>query len=260
MMSLVFIGEVVCVSLVFLLFGIRQIMQSAVFHTVDTVSLGEFFTYCLIMVISFLGSYRVYYWVALAQIEKRKENTNMHKQQKEFYFEENGIDRFFTFSSIWIFIYSGIFYLMFALVLLKVKNSQQFLNVVSSGIWLFMAHCALWSAWPTTIAPSLITLKKQHYGTTVASGEQPIMPSFAMGFVKLVQKYDGQNTNAIPSAHCSLATMLMWILWKQLCYGNWVIIIPAIVAISCMKVKQHVFWDTILGSLFGTFMYHLLWW
>lgn len=203
----------------------------------------------MMMVMTFLGGYRLYYWVAQGQIRRRLER-GVHA--KEFFFHETVVDQWLGFSASWVYVYSLMFYGLFGLILLGVRSQADMFGVLARGLTLAIAHLVFWLFVPTTVPQSLIFLKEKHRQTA-----EP--PSIAVVLLRLVQTYDGQNCESIPSMHCSLACFLSLVLYfEQNRTHPITLCIPLLVAISCIKTKQHVFWDCVTGIVVALAMYPLL--
>lgn len=216
-------------------------------------SLSHFMQCSLLMVMTFLGVYRFYFWVAQAQWQKE---VTMEAHRTSWSCPETWIDWWLGFSAPWVFVYSFAFYFAFALVLVEVRNRDEMMGLLFRGCILVLIHCLFWMVFPTTIPSKLISLKEEHR-SQIQSRTKPI--DFSLMCLNMVQGLDGQNTNAVPSLHCSLASFLAMILYFEYSFSGWIwLALNILIPISCIKTKQHMFGDCCIGMVVAFVLYIVL--
>lgn len=192
------------------------------------------------IVICFLGNFQIYRWVADRQIRKRNEIPNF----REYAWPVGIVDKCIPFHPAWVYVYGLLFFVLYGLVILLITNDRIFLQSLVGGCFVLLVQAALWILIPTTIPYALRQLKKTNKGKRLGSE-----------FLDLVQGMDGQNTNAIPSQHCSLSTHLACTLYFYTSLPPLLLVlIPILIAVSCVGTKQHVFLDTVCGIALGFFI------
>lgn len=219
----------------------------------DSMSFSHFLHCSFMMVVTFLGAYRFYYWVAQDQwVRKNTSSTPF----RAWCAPTTWVDWYLRFSSPWVYIYSFVFYLLVGLILVVVRTREEMMDVLVRATWMALAHCMLWMFVPTTIPQSLIDLKEQHREKLIA-GTHP--RSFSLMCLSKIQEYDGQNTNAVPSLHCAIATFcaLLFYCEYEFKLPN-ALLLVFLVAFSCIKTKQHLFLDCCAGIATGSFLYVIL--
>ena len=199
----------------------------------------------------------------------------------EFAFQEDRMDQLIRFDARWVFVYSLLYYSLFVSGAFYARDDADFCTFLVGVILLISAHAALWLYFPTTLPLSLRVQKEALL--SIETGNRHMRSTSAEHFLRLIQRTDGQNTNTIPSMHCSVAAHICWFLYYTFASSTlalqsgepvdkpagavvqipdnkltaFLAAVPVIVAFSCVATKQHAFWDTVCGLLFGSIVFWL---
>lgn len=203
-------------------------------HTEMTVL--DFFSSFIVAMTTTYGSYGLYNQAAVYVRGK-------FKPHERFYFGETWIDLALEFDATWVWVYSFAYYFVMVMCLVLSPSTTIFFRRVFQGLVTKLILVAIWrNCPPTTIPPQYIDLKE--------TSKQVTSKSWSLMFLLAVQGVDGQSVNSIPSGHCALMVVaisqLMSNLGLPIC-----VITHILLMVSCLKTKQHVFLDTVLGTMLG---------
>jgi len=205
----------------------------------NSLGLSLYDTYKLLSVIGIgiVGGYQLYFWI--------QRYTQKHKKAIIL---ETFIDKFIPFVPEMIIVYSPLYYVTFALVIVTISDYKQLTDYIFAALVLLTLQVLCFYSCPTTVPDSyrlFLDNNEEKYN------RKNIFSQYTIRLLKYVQTFDEMH-NACPSAHCSFAVLLSFMLIDKLYYFS--IMFPIMIAMSCLLTKQHVIVDTFFGFALGYFV------
>jgi len=142
-----------------------------------------------------------------------------------------------TIDARWVWICSGLYYPVTALMILTIHSLEHYIYIVLSYIVLVAAQAAAFLAFPVAVPRKW---REGLNGKTISER-----------FLLFVQKYDGVS-NCFPSMHVSTATLTALHTWNNYPpIGWWVFLFPGLISLSALFTKQHYIVDLPAGAALG---------
>lgn len=188
------------------------------FNPKTPLQLRDYYIMCLLLIFLVTGGYQLYFWSQKAYIGQVSE------------IQETWLD---TIIPKWIpavYVYNFLYYIGFGLVVVSFTSYAQFVHAIVAGIGLLLTHVILFVLFPTKLPD------------TSRSQDTPNK------YLQLTQKYDSLH-NAFPSAHVSIS-ILVYFLVRGV-FGEWALLFPILITLSCLLTKQHYVIDCLGGALLG---------
>jgi len=194
----------------------------------------DFLVYVSQTVIMIVGIYQFYFWPQKNRLRPARE------------FKETRIDRMFGLKPAWVYIYSGLYYPVIALIIYTAQDMRHFNYMALSYVILMIMQLAFFIYFPVVTPLKWRKLPEQNRLSTK--------------LLRLVQRID-QRSNCFPSMHVSVATLTS----LHLLYGIpqlalWVWLFPLLIALSALYTKQHYFYDIFPGVVLGWFAFKIFLW
>ena len=184
-------------------------------------SLREYLVFTSLVAVVVTGCYQMFFWV----------------QRNNYYFRtrcfELPLDRYIPFWPCWVWIYSFLYYIAIGFVVASIQSIVEGVYQIFGAIILLLSQVTCFLLLPSTVP---------------AEYRQYEVNSISTRFLKFVQGKDN-GRNCMPSMHCSVATYVSMILYPSI--GNTAFVFVALIAISCLLVKQHQIADIFPGVLLG---------
>lgn len=178
----------------------------------------------IISIVLIIGAYQFYFWCQRQFIRPRK---GLH----------TFIDSWFGYHSIWVWIYSGLYYPVIILTTLTITDMRHFVYTAFSYFILLAVQIAFFLFFPVE---SPIQWRKLVSNNNLSDR-----------FLNLVLKFDA-DSNCFPSMHVSVAMLTaLHIMNNKPEIGLWVMLFPVLIALSSLYTKRHYFLDIIPGALLG---------
>lgn len=187
----------------------------------------EYFELTILIAILILGGYQIFFWV----------------QRHNSYFKTRvlkiSLDDYIPFWPSWVWIYSFLYYVAIGYVLISVDSVEQAVTYIFGGIMLLLIQSLFFLFIPTVVPQNEWRTYTVH--------------SLSTRYLKFIQTLDN-GRNCFPSMHCSLATYIGLILLPTI--GAWAYLFIALIAVSCLLVKQHQILDIPPGIIVGWLIFH----
>ncbi|MCY7296268.1 phosphatase PAP2 family protein [Alteromonas sp. a30] len=158
-------------------------------------------------------------------------------------------DEKIPFRPRWVWVYSFFYYPFIASIVLTVNDLKQFCYVVLNFLILLLCQLTIAYFFPVKTPP--------HWREYDSKG------SLSKRFLSLVHHFD-KGGNCFPSMHVATSVLTaLHIIYNV--YGSfvidgvWVLVMPALIAVSAIYTKQHYLIDIPAGALLGwlVFVLHL---
>jgi hypothetical protein len=215
---------IVCVSIVPYLF---YLIRDKVPYPVKTnLKLFDYYVISILLVYLVIGVYQQYFWTKDNKI--RKEIVIPHTPI------DNMLHQIFGIDDSWTYIYNFIYYFIFGLVIISVKDYKHFAILILGGIALMTGLSIIWYLFPNVVE-SRMTPKNY--------------------FLQKTQAIDDNRNNACPSAHVVFA-MYSFYLLRNVIGTVPASLFPILISISCFATTQHVSTDIILGLTYCVLFYN----
>ena len=190
----------------------------------STLKLTDYYILCTLLVYLVTGVYQQYFW------------TKKNKIKKEVKVPKIFLDNWISKNSDWVYVYNFVYYLIFGLVIISVKNYKHFAVLMMGSIALMTGLSVIWYLLPNVVDTRIDT---DNY------------------YLKKVQAIDTNTNNAAPSAHVVLSVYSYYIL-RNVIGEIPALCIPIIVSTSCLKTSQHHCIDVVSGVIFTVAFYNLI--
>jgi hypothetical protein len=194
----------------------------------SNLKLHDYYIIIILLVYLVIGVYQQYFW------------TKNNKLRKEKIIPKTKIDEYFYDiigeNDNWVYIYNFIYYFIFGLVIISIRDYKHFAIIVIGGIMMLTGLSIIWYLFPNDIHSRMKTDKY---------------------FLKKTQIIDTDGNNASPSAHVVFAMYSFYLLKNIIGYIP-ALIIPILISISCMATTQHVSSDIILGIIYSILFYNFI--
>lgn len=184
-------------------------------------SLDEYLVFTSLVAIVVTGCYQLFFWV----------------QRNNYFFKSRcfvlPLDRYIPFWPSWVWIYSFLYYIAIGFVVASIQSIVEGVYLIFGAIVLLLAQVTCFLLVPSTVPTGY---------------RQYEVNSRSTRFLKFVQGKDN-GRNCMPSMHCSVAMYVSLILYPSI--GDAAFVFVALIAISCLFVKQHQIADIFPGILLG---------
>jgi len=194
----------------------------------SSLTLEDYYIILILLVYLIIGAYQQYFWT---KKNKLREEKIIPKTILDDY-----IYNILGENDKWVYIYNFIYYFIFGLVIISVRNYKHFAILFIGGLMLMTGLSIIWYLFPNDVESRM---KTDTY------------------FLKKTQLIDEEGNNACPSAHVVFAMYSFYLLKNVIGYF-WALLIPILISISCMATTQHVSTDIILGVLYSIIFYNLI--
>ena len=223
--DLVIILVAVVIIIPYVFFNIRSYVP---YPVKSNLKLQDYYILIILLVYLVIGVYQQYFW------------TKKNKLRKEKIIPKTKIDKIFYSifgeNDSWIYIYNFIYYFIFGLIVISIRDYKHFAIIVIGGIIMMTGLSIIWYLFPNYVSSRMKTNKY---------------------FLKKTQVIDREGNNACPSAHVAFAMYSFYLLKNIIGYIP-AIVIPILISISCMTTTQHVFTDIILGVIYSILVYNFI--
>lgn len=191
-------------------------------------TLQDYYIIIILLVYLVIGGYQQYFWTKKNKL--RDEKIIPKTQLDEF------VHSIFGVNDSWVYIYNFIYYIIFGLVIVSVRNYKHFAIIFIGGMMMMTGLSTIWYLFPNDVESRMKTDKY---------------------FLQKTQLIDKDGNNACPSAHVVFAMYSFYLLKNVIGYMA-AIMIPILISISCMVTTQHVSTDIIFGVLYSILFYNLI--
>ena len=120
----------------YIFFKIRNLVP---FPVESTLKLTDYYIIIILLTYLVIGGYQQYFW------------TKKNKIKKEVIIPKTLFDNFFTEDSNWVYIYNYIYYLIFGLTVISLKNYKHFAILTLGGFTLLSGLSIIWFFFPNII-------------------------------------------------------------------------------------------------------------
>lgn len=190
----------------------------------SNLKMSDYYIICIILTYLVIGGYQQYFW------------TKNNKLRNPFVIQKTFIDDMITKNDVWIYVYNFIYYIIFGLIIITIKNYKEFAIKILCAYILLTGLTIIWYLFPN-IVPKRMDTNNYFFSKTKA--------------------IDKNLNNACPSAHVVFAVYSYYLLRNTI--GNTIsILIPILISFSCLKTSQHLFIDVILGIIYTIICYNLI--
>jgi len=205
---------------------IYYITGTRFFHSPLTFYQYLIFTSLIAVVIT--GAYQIFFWV----------------QRNNDYFKTRclkiSLDDKIPFLPWMVWIYSFLYYIMIGYVVITIESIEQGVTFIFAGLVLLTAQGVCFMIFPCTVPPAW-----RAYQTRTISEK----------YLRFIQGVDN-GRNCMPSMHCSVAMLVAMMIYPVFSYFSFIFV--ALIALSCLLVKQHQLLDIVPGILLGYLVYILV--
>lgn len=185
------------------------------------------FTLAVVLIV---GAYQFYFWC----------QRRTRQRTRTFKF---ALDNRIPLRPAWVWVYSGLYYPAFGVVVSTTRNARDFNYMAFSYLLLLTAHSVIFVAFPVAVPSTW-----RQYDRLGSVSER---------FLALVHKFDDRS-NCFPSMHVSVATLTGLHAMRNTGCGPAVpLIFVASIALSCIFTKQHYLIDVPLAVILGTGAFRL---
>jgi hypothetical protein len=216
---------IIVIIIPYVFFNIRSYVP---YPVNSSLKLQDYYILIVLLVYLVIGVYQQYFW------------TKKNKLRKEKIIPKTKLDEIFykTFreNDSWVYIYNFIYYFIFGLVVISIRDYKHFATIVVGGIIMMTGLSIIWYLFPNEIETRMKTNKY---------------------FLQKTQIIDYYGNNCCPSAHVAFAMYSFYLLKNVIGYIP-SILIPILISISCIATTQHVFTDIILGVIYSIIIYNLI--
>ena len=175
------------------------------------------------------GGYQLYFWV---------QRNNLHIPARCMVL---GIDDRIPFLPIMVWFYSLLYFIMIGVTVISIRDLAHGVHLIFGALMLVATGAVIYYLYPTTVP---------------ASYREFEVNSLSTRYLAFIQSMDNER-NAFPSMHCAIATYIGLTVSTVPMIGAWLGFgYIAIIAISCVTVKQHVFIDTVAGIALGSAVFN----
>ena len=180
------------------------------------------------MTATFAGGFQVFFWV---------QNNNAHFRTRILNIR---LDDFIPFWPVWIWVYSGLFYVLVGTVVISIDSLGHGVYVLFGALVLVFVHTLFFFFLPCTVP---------------ATWREYPVTNLSRRYLRWIQDMDN-GRNCFPSMHCSIAIYAALILAPTFSY--YALLIVALTCSSSLLVKQHQIVDVLAGMLLGWLVHMLL--
>lgn len=188
------------------------------FNPNSKMNLSDYYVMCLLIVFLVTGGYQLYFWSQHAYLGKVCE------------IQETWLDAVIPKLNGSVYVYNFLYYIGFGLVIVSIMSYKHFAHVLIVGLGLLLIHVIMFITFPTKLPNHSRSREEDN------------------AFLRLTQSYDSLN-NAFPSAHVSISILIYFLIRGVV--GEWGMIFPILITLSCLLTKQHYVIDCLGGALLG---------
>ena len=179
------------------------------------------------------GGYQLYFWV---------QRNNLHIPARCMVL---GIDERIPFLPVMVWFYSLLYFIMIGVTVISIRDLAHGVHLIFGALMLVATGAVIYYLYPTTVPDSYREFE---------------VNSLSTRYLAFIQSMDNER-NAFPSMHCAIATYIGLTVSTVPTIGTWLGFgYIAIIAISCVTVKQHVFIDTVAGIALGSVIFNINEW
>jgi len=222
--DLVFLLIICTVILPYVFYNIRNLVP---YPVKSNLTQKDYYILCISLLYLVIGGYQQYFWTKDNKIRKEK---IMQKTVIDDY-----LNNYIGTNDNWVYVYNFIYYLIFGLMIISVRNYKHFLIIIIGAVIMLSGLSLIWYLFPNDIEQRMKTNKY---------------------FLNVTQKIDRSGNNACPSAHIVFAMYSFYLLRNVIGYIP-ALSIPILIAISCIATTQHVSTDVIIGVIYSILVYNL---
>jgi len=223
--DLVLMLVVVVIIIPYIFFNIRLHVP---YPVKSSLKLQDYYILTILLVYLVIGVYQQYFW------------TKKNKLRKEKIIPKTKIDKIFYSifgeNDTWVYIYNFIYYFIFGLIVISIRDYKHFAFIILGGIIMMTGLSIIWYLFPNEIEQRMKTDKY---------------------FLQKTQTIDAYGNNCCPSAHVAFAMYSFYLLKNVIGYTP-AILIPILISISCMTTTQHVFTDIVFGAIYSILVYNFI--
>ena len=191
-------------------------------------TIQDYYIIIVLLVYLVIGVYQQYFW------------TKTNKLRDEKIITKTKLDEYlyniFGENDSWVYIYNFIYYIIFGLIIISVRNYKHFSIIIIGGIMMMTGLSIIWYLFPNDVETRMKTDKY---------------------FLQKTQAIDEPGNNCCPSAHVVFAMYSFYLLKNIIGYST-ALLIPILISISCIATTQHVSTDIILGIVYSIVFYNLI--
>ena len=179
------------------------------------------------------GGYQLYFWAQRNYLQRHAKCMKIP------------LDDRIPFWPRWVWAYSFLYYVMIGLTVISIRDLADGVHLIFGGLILLSSGALIFYLYPTNVPESY-----RHFE----------IDSLSTRYLAFIQSMDN-NRNAFPSMHCAIATYIGLAIVSLPTIGPWLGYgYIAIIALSCVVVKQHVIIDTLAGIGLGAVVFYLNEW
>jgi hypothetical protein len=216
------------VSIIIVPYAFYNIRHLVKYPVNSNLNLSDYYVLMILLVYLVIGVYQQYFWTKSNKIRKEKV---IHKTKLDEYTYS-----IFNTNDTWIYIYNFIYYFVFGLIIVSIKDYKHFAVLVLGAISMMTGLSIIWYLYPNVVENRMVPTKY---------------------FLKKTQLIDDNKNNACPSAHVVFAMYAFYLLRNVIGYFQ-ALLIPILISISCLTTTQHVTSDILLGILYAVFFYNVI--
>lgn len=196
-------------------------------------SFFEYHQFTVLVMGVIAGGYQLYFW------------TQRNNLQRRAMCLKTSLDDWIPFWPRWVWAYSFLYYVMIGLTVISIRDLAHGVHLIFGGLILLSSGALIFYLYPTNVPESY-----RHFQ----------IDNLSTRYLAFIQSMDN-NRNAFPSMHCAIATYIGLAIVSLPTIGPWLGYgYIAIIALSCVVVKQHVIIDTLAGIGLGAVVFYLNQW
>ena len=192
-------------------------------------SFFEYHQFSVVLAGVVAGGYQLYFWV---------QRNNLHIPARCMVL---GIDDRIPFLPVMVWFYSLLYFIMIGVTIISIRDLAHGVHLIFGALMLVATGAVIYYLYPTAVPDSYREFE---------------VNSLSTRYLAFIQSMDNER-NAFPSMHCAIATYIGLTVSTVPTIGTWLGFgYIAIIAISCVTVKQHVFIDTVAGIALGSVIFN----
>jgi hypothetical protein len=153
---------------------------------------------------------------------------------------ETRLDQYIPFVPQFSWCYSFIYYMLIGLTTISFKSMEEAAVVIFGGIVVLLLGCLIYCFFPVKCPVSYRSFSAKCASTR---------------FLKFIHRYD-KGRACMPSMHCAICSYVCAFLFPVI--GDLSYVFVALIALSCLLVKQHQVLDIVPGILLGLAVYWMI--
>lgn len=221
----IFSIDLVMILIIFLIFLPYVFFQIKIYLKIKSqLKLTDYYIICIILTYLVIGGYQQYFW------------TKNNKLRNPVIVPKTFIDDMVSKNDMWVYIYNFIYYAIFGLIIITIKNYKHFLITVLGAYMLLSGLTIIWYIFPNIVPKRMET---NNY------------------FFSKTKQIDKNLNNACPSAHVVFAVYSYYLL-RNTIGDKLSLLIPILISYSCLKTSQHLFIDVVTAIIYTIIGYNLI--